>query len=331
MQVTHHTFHTKPEVKLPVIIFKGKKKGPTAFISGGMHGNELNGMILVKNFIEDFKANNLESEMSGKIIVFPLLNITGFLAGQRRAKPDSKDINRSFPGKSNGSFSQKFANELFEKFIKQADFGIDCHDAGKKSSLIPHPRVSSCESEEHTCLIQNLGRLFGTQIILQRAGKHGMLALATEKLDKPFVTVETGGANHILDDFMSQGVEGIKNILRFYKMIPGKVNMPQKQFILKSRFGIRAEKAGIITLEKDLGQFVHAGDKLGTIYHPQDFEEKTLISPMCGVMFSKHDHQFVKEDEIIYSILENQNCHVKRSTTGKFTEIANTTILQIKM
>ncbi len=324
MQITHHTFNTKPKVTLPIIVFKGKKKGPTAFISGGMHGDELNGMILVKKFIEHFKANDLEQKMAGKIIVMPILNTTGFLAGRRRAVPDSKDMNRVFPGKSNGSFSQKFAYELFEKFISKADFGIDCHDAGKNSSITPHPRVSKCEEAEGTCMIQNLGRLFGTEIILQRAGRDGMLALAAQKaFNKPLVTIETGGSNRILEDFMPQGIEGIKNILRFYQMLPGKAEIPKKQFILKSRFGVKAKRAGIISLEKKLGQFVHAGDKIGTIYHPQDFEEQPLTSPMCGVLFSLHEQQFVKEDEIIYSILEKQKCHVNRTTTGKFTEMDN--------
>lgn len=332
MRLTHHTFKTKPKVTLPIVIFQGKKKGPTAFLSGGIHGDELNGMMLVKHFIEDFKSNDLEKKLTGKIIIFPLLNHSGFLAGRRRSLPDKLDLNRSFPGKATGSFSQQFAYELFHKFISKADFGIDCHDAGKKNTLIPHPRISKCDSAEGTCMIHNLGSLFGTQIILEREGKPGMMAIETAKrLGTPFVTVEMGGANHILQEFMPQGVEGIKNILRHYKMLPGKTRMPQKQFILKSRFGIKASKAGIITLEATLGQFIHAGDKIGSIYHPQNFEEKTLISPMCGIVFSLHDHQFVKENEIIYSVLENIKCHVPRSTDDKMTEIANTSTHPIIM
>ena len=331
MRITEHTFSTKPPVTLPVIHFKGKKKGKTGFISGGIHGDEINGMILVKKFVENFQRYKLEEKLQGELIIFPILNPTGFERAQRKAEPDKVDMNRAFPGKKTGTFSQQFAHELFHKFLSKADFGIDCHDAGSQSSLLPHTRVGGCNGEEDSPT-HNLGRLFGTEIIIERKGHPGMMALETfKKFKKPLVTVEIGGAKHIFEPFLKQGVEGIKNILRFYEMLPGKVKMPQKQFILKTRFGIKAGSAGIIKLNIELGDFVHAGDKIGSIYHPQTFKENTIIAPMCGRVFSLHDHQIIKGNGIMYSILESKDCHVERTTTSKFKELKRISVEKIVM
>jgi uncharacterized protein len=332
MKKSTHTFKTDPPITLPVIRFKGKKKGPVGFISGGMHGDEINGMMLVKKFVEDFIKGGFEKDMKGELIVLPLLNSTGFAKGQRRSAVDGLDLNRCFPGKKNGTFGEQFAKELFDKFFSKADFGIDCHDAGTSSALLPHTRVGACEDEAGKCLTENLGRLFGTEIIVERKGKAGMMALAAyEKFKKPLVTVEIGGARHIFDDFVKEGVKGIKNILKYYEMIPGKPRLPKKQFILKKRLGVKAPQTGIIEFSVELGDFVHAGDKIGRIYFPQTFEEEDLRSPMCGLIFSLHDHQIVKESSVMYSVLETKKCHVDRTTLDKFEELGKLEIEEVVM
>ncbi len=332
MKVTKYKFSTDPPVKVPVVIFKGRRKGPTGFLSAGIHGDELNGMILVKKFIDDFRSNKLEKKMAGELIIMPVLNPTGFEKGQRRAEPDGRDLNRSFPGKRKGSFSFQFARELMRKFISKVDFGIDCHDAGTQSTLFPHSRIGRNDDKEAELAIRNLGRLFGTEIIIERRGKKGMLARAAfHKYGKPIVTVEIGGAKHIFDEFVKQGVTGIKNILKFYKMLPGEPSLPEKQFVLKSRFGIKAPRTGIIEFCVKLGDFVHAGDKIGVMYYPQVFKDEKLVSPMCGRVFSLHDHQIVKKGTIMYSILEKRKCHVDRTTLDKFEELGKLNVKKMKM
>lgn len=332
MKLQHRTFHVKDQLTLPVIHFKGKKKGPCGLIIGGMHGNELNGIILVKKFIDDFRASQLEQKMAGELIILPLVNLSGFLGGKRKSDIDCKDLNRSFPGKKQGTYSEKFAYELFHSFVEKADFGIDCHDAGNSGALLPHPRVSFCDEKSRKCLSQNLGKIFGSKIIVERMGKKGMLAVeAFKKLGKPIITIEIGGAKHIFTKYLQQGVNGIKNILRYYKMIPGKIVIPQKQYILKNRYGVRANQTGIMELNVKLGDFVHAGETIGTIYYPQNFIEKPLKAPMCGLIFWLRNDNLVKKGNIMYSILENVNCHVKRTTTSKFQEIENFHVKQIWM
>ena len=241
-------------------------------------------------------------------------------------------MNRCFPGKRRGDFSFRFARELMDKFISKIDFGIDCHDAGAQSTLFPHTRIGGCNSEDGECLIRNLGRLFGTEIIIERRGRKGMLALsAFEKFEKPIVTVEIGGAKHIFDEFLKQGVEGIHNILKFYKMIPGAPIVPRQQFVLKKRYGVKASLTGIIEYDVKLGDYVHAGDLIGTMYYPQNYKEESLISPMCGRIFSLHDHQIVKKGSIMYSILEKKKCHVDRTTLDKFEELERLKIKEIIM
>jgi len=331
MKITKKIFNTNPKVKIPIITFKGESSGPKGLITGGMHGDELNGMLTVKRFVELFEKEKLEKKMRGEITVIPLLNPTGFKRSSRRAQPDNSDLNRAFPGKRNGSFSQRFARQLMDEFVANADFVIDCHDAGSHSSLVPHTRVSNCKDKACIATVQNLGRVFGTELIIKREGKRGMLAIeAYKKFKKPVLTVEIGGAKHA-NKFLDEGVEGIKNILKYFKMISGKPKMPKKQFLLEKRFGIKAKRTGIIMLSAKLGSRVHKGDEVGTIYYPQIYKEEILHAPMCGVIFSLHDHQIIEENQFIYSVLETKQCHGKRKQAKEFTELKRISVEALYM
>ena len=281
-------------------------------------------MMLVKKFLADFEANELEKKMCGELIVLPLLNLTGFERGKRRTAPDAADLNRAFPGKRSGPFSQQFAYELFEKYVSHADVAIDCHDAGLTNILLPHTRVS-----DETL---KLGRLFGAPVIVKRKGKEGMMALeAFNKYKIPLVTIEIGGAKHVANQFLDQGVEGIKNILKAYGILPGLPALPMHQYVLKSRYGIRADKPGVVEFTAKLGASVHAGEVLGSVYYPQSYKTEPLVSPMCGLLFALHDQQLFKKNEILFSVLEFKKCHVSRTTLNKFEELPTLPVEEIVM
>lgn len=325
MELRFHKFKTTPPVKIPIISFKGKKKGKVCFISGGIHGDELNGMMLVKRFIEDFEKRGLEKNMIGELIVMPILNVSGFVNGQRRAKPDGLDLNRAFPGKKSGTFSQQFAKELFSKFISRADFAIDCHDAGTHSALVPHTRVGDEGTEK-------LGKIFGTEIIIKREGKKGMMALeAFKKFGIPLITVEIGGAKHIYEDQLRDSIKGIKNLMRTYGMLSGKPEKTRGQKVLTDRYGVKSQATGIIELNLELGKRVHKGDVVGKIYHPHLFREHTLVAPLCGMIFSIHDHQIVKKGRVMYSILEMKECHGKPCSEKDFGELQDESLQHVVM
>ncbi len=312
------------EIRIPYIVFEGKKEGPTCVISGGMHGDELNGIALARKVIDYCENNKIEKKLKGKIIILPILNPSGFENKKRFVQYDKKDLNRSF-SKRKKTASNKIADALVKNFYSQATFGMDCHDSGRRNVLIPHARIHDSEKSKCKKCTREMARAFGSRIIVERKGKRGMIAVEMErKYNLPILTIETGGALKLFPKFVDKGLEGILNILRHYEMLPGEVKLPRKQYFLKHRFGVKAPATGIISLKKKLGQRIHAGDKIGTIYIPTRNKEVDLISPMCGLLFSIQYQETIAKDEIVYSILEDRKCHGRRRRTASvFEEVQN--------
>ena len=280
------------EVKIPYIVFEGerekKKKSShkTVIITGGVHGDELNGIALVKKLLDHCEKEKIEKNLKGRLIVFPILNPEGFRKQTRTNPLDHKDLNRSFNQKVKCP-STKIANELWKKFYTKADMVIDCHDSGKRSMLLPHTRIHPQQDKGCTSCTREMARAFGSKIVIERKGKKGMLAVELSKLKKiPVLTIEIGGALKLADKFLNEGLKGVINILKHYDFLKGDAKLPSKQYYLKDRFGIPATHTGILKMEKRLGQRVHKGDKLGEIYVPTKNKTVDIVSPMCGIIFS---------------------------------------------
>ncbi len=311
------------DLNIPYLSFKGGE-GKTAIISGGIHGDEVNGIMLVKKLIDYFIEKNIEKDLAGEIIILPLVNKSGFDRQSRVTGLDRRDLNRAFNRKSR-SKSNLLANALEKEFYSRGDIAIDCHDSGKRNILLPHTRVHRFEDKYCTEVIRDMAKAFGSKIIVERKGKRGMLAVEmTKKYRLPVLTIEVGGAMKVEDKFLNKSLEGIINVLRQQNFLPGDETYPRKQYYLRDRYGIQAHNSGIIKFDKKLGQRVHMGDKIGTIYIPSKHKTKELIAPMCGIIFSIHHFDLIKKGEILFSILEDKKCHKKRRmTAGLFEEIVN--------
>lgn len=310
-------------IQIPYLSIKNSQGDQRCIISGGIHGDEVNGIALVKKFIEYCQEKNIEKHLRGELIIFPILNQSGFEKHTRTVAYDDKDLNRCF-NKRARTASNLIANALEKHFYKKADIAIDCHDSGKRNILIPHARVHRYESKHCTDCTREMAQALGSKIIVERKGKKGMLALEMmKKHNLPVLTIEVGGAMKIANKFLEQSLEGIINILKYSRMLPGEPKIPQKQYYLRDRFGVAAKESGLVYFAKRLGQRVHRGDKIGEIYVPAKTKTVDLISPMCGLLFSMQHVDSVSRGEIIYSILEDKKCHTRRRTIQHFEEIKN--------
>jgi len=303
--------------QMPVAVMQGKP-GKTCFISGGMHGNEINGPRLVQRVMHSIKPK----ELTGTIVFLPLLNVSGYHARQRRVQEDKKDLNRSFPGSTKNT-SEKIAKEIFA-LADQCDFGIDCHDAGTTQALIPHPRVHINKKGicKDGCTLE-MGRMLQTEILLLREGSAGMLAVEIfKRLQKPVLTFEVGGGMLIWKKYQKEAEEGIKNLLRYEGMLPGKVKTPRKQYVIKDdeRFTYKAKIEGLLTKEVELGNQVHKGDLIGIIHDPIDEKTQTIKAKHCGVVFSLKVVDKIDKDEPICSILQTKTCKGHHTKPSKNVE-----------
>ena len=298
------------ELELDVWICQGEKTGPTCFISGGVHGNEINGPAFVDKIMNDITPK----ELSGTVIYLPVSNPTGFAALSRRVPEDNGDLNRSYLQTEPNSLSKQIAKTINDSIISICDFGIDCHDAGSTTALIPQPRVHVNETGicNDGCTL-DLGKLFGSQIVLQREGKKGMMAIETfKRYKKPILTVEIGGGLKVWHEQINKGLTGIRNILIHYEMLEGAIDLPEKQFVITDdkRQTQRASIAGLLEMKVSLGDIVHSGQELGVITDPATQKSEVYKSDHCGLVFSVSTIDKLNADDRIASILQTASCSI---------------------
>ena len=318
--IRYGTVSVGKDYKIPIAAMRGKEDGKTCFISGGIHGDELNGIKLVHLLMTKIDPKKLK----GTIIFLPILNISAYHKQQRKVVEDSRDLNRCF-GKMGSSLSYQIAKKVTKDIISKCDFGIDCHDFGEREVMLPHPRIELSDDDlNEKKVIFEMGRLFGTKIILVRDGEGGMMAIESfKKLNKNILTIEVGGGLVLWDEYIESAFEGIKNILIYHRMLKGKIKLPREQYLIKDldRFKYVSRREGLLYKKVKVGDIVHKGDVLASIYDPITRKRKDIISKHCGFVFSLKLRDKINKGEGIASIIQNQDCPIHGTKRQKHFDI----------
>ena len=246
-------------IDLPIFIRSSKNDGPVVLISGGVHGDEINGVVTAKKLLEEFdKGLVLEK---GTVIIIPLVNIYGFLSNSRTF-PDGRDLNRSFPGSKKGSLASRIAFILSEEIIPQIDFGIDFHTGGRMLSNHPQIRVDFKDK-----FAFELAKAFGTHFVVNSKHIEKSFRKTAYKARKHLMVFE-GGESMRLDNYaIEEGVTGTKRLLHHLEMINAP-QLPQNTVILKDSEWIRAKASGIFYSSVRLGDFVRKGEIIARVSDP---------------------------------------------------------------
>jgi len=282
-------------LKIPVVIMKGEESGKTIFVSAGIHGDEINGIEIINHFIKETNQDKLQ----GTIIFLPILNPWGFKEKSRYVPFDNKDLNRCF-NKKGKSVSYKIARTLMKEVISKCDFGIDLHD-GRVNLILPHTRIFK---KDKCSYLKELSHAFGSEIILQREGESGMMAVESFNVYKtPVLTVEVGGALVLREDFTTQVLSGLKNILVYGGLLNGVLDLPVRQFFLDERLGYLSPIQGILHIEVEIGDAVNKGQLIARIHNPINDKVVKIKSKNPGVIFSVRKDAIINKGESILSIL----------------------------
>ena len=237
--------------------------------------------------------------MQGTIIFLPILNPWGFKEKSRYVPFDNKDLNRCF-NKKGKSVSYKIARTLMKEVISKCDFGIDLHD-GRVNLIIPHTRIFK---KDKCSYLKELSHAFGSEIILQREGESGMMAVESFNVYKtPVLTVEVGGALVLREDFTTQVLSGLKNILVYGGLLNGVLDLPVRQFFLDERLGYLSPIQGILHIEVEIGDAVNKGQLIARIHNPINDKVVKIKSKNPGVIFSVRKDAIINKGESILSIL----------------------------
>jgi predicted deacylase len=244
-------------IDLPIFIRRAKEDGPIVLISGGVHGDEINGIVAVRRMLEEEVINPIK----GTIIFIPLVNIYGFLSNSRTF-PDGRDLNRSFPGSKKGSLASQIAFIITNDIIPLIDYGLDFHTGGRMLSNYPQIRVDFKDKKG-----MELSKAFGPHFILN--SPHIDKSFRKEAFkSKKHILVYEGGESMRLDDLaVEEAVLGTKRMLAYLGMI----DMPFEQktsIVIKESSWVRAKLSGIFTSSVKLGDEVRRGQVLAKISDP---------------------------------------------------------------
>lgn len=281
-------------IDLPIHFFSSSKPGPTLLLTGGLHGDEVNGVEIVRRLIVDGILNNLEI---GKVIAIPLLNIYGFI-NFSRAVPDGKDVNRSFPGSANGSLASQVAHKLSKQILPFIDFGIDFHTGGASRYNYPQIRFTAKDSKA-----KELAQVFAAPYLLP--GNPILKSFRQEafKQGKSILVFEGGEALRYDQFSIDIALAGTKRILNYLKMknFEMPTSSPKTQLFEQKKW-IRAAVSGLFIWEKSSGEKIQKGERLGKIHDPHGVFEKIVFAPCNAEIIGHNNAPVVNQGDALFHL-----------------------------
>lgn len=273
-------------------VYRSKKEGPTILLAGGVHGDEINGVEIVRRAV---CSHLFEKLKCGTIIALPLVNIYGFINFSRDL-PDGKDVNRSFPGTKRGSLASRVAHVITHQILPHVDLGIDFHTGG--ASIYNFPQVRAFREDEKSI---ELAKIFNAPLTIESGLIPKSFRKEAYKKGIPMVVFE-GGESLRLDDFsIKEGIDGIKRVLHHYKMIDDNIGI-QDTFTITQHKWMRASTAGIFIPKKITGEWFKKGDVLGVLTNPYGQFEKQIIAKQDGFIFGHDNKPVVNQGKALFHI-----------------------------
>ncbi len=284
------------EIALHAHVYRGLKPGPGLLLLGGVHGDEINGIEIVRRCI---KNGLLDSIDAGTVIAVPLLNIYGFINFSRDV-PDGKDVNRAFPGTTSGSLASRVAGALYKSLLPFVDMGIDFHTGGRGTYNYPQIRYEAADERAF-----EMAAVFAAPIMV--AGKppaKSLRRVAHKNLGKSILTYE-GGENLRYDGLsIERALLGVHRILTHYGFMPPADPLPAVAIRRFSRSSwVRAGRAGLFQWYKSSGNVVRKGEPLGVICDPTGVaNDKRILCPKKGFIIGHANSAVVSQGDALFHV-----------------------------
>ena len=256
----------------PVLVAHGTKPGPRLCIIAAVHGDELNGIEIVRSLLYGLSPDRL----SGTVIGVPIVNLSGFRQGSRYL-PDRRDLNRYFPGNQRGSSASRIAYSFFNSVVVNCDYLVDLHTGSFHRTNLPQIRADLNNEG-----VLNLTRGFGATVVLHGKGRTGTLRRAATSAGIPALTVEAGEPLRYQPDEVAHGVKALRSLLNHLGMVSTFRLWREPQPTYYQSIWVRADNEGILKSSIKLGQSVREGDLLGSITDPITNARSEIRSPYNG-------------------------------------------------
>lgn len=270
-------------IETPIVVIRGRKPGPTLCLTAAVHGDELNGVEIVRRVL----AGIDERELAGTVIGAPIVNLLGFSRGSRYL-PDRRDLNRYFPGRPDGSLASRIAYAFFNDVVRHCERLVDFHTGSFKRTNLPQLRANLTNAE-----VREFVERFGATAVLHKAGGRGTLRYAANAAGIPTVTLELGEPGTLQINHVRFGVRALDTLLDKLGMVERFNLWSEAQPVFYRSRWLRAYRGGILTSNMRVGARISAGDVLGIVTNPLTSEESTILSPHNGRLLGRALDQFV--------------------------------------
>lgn len=283
---------TRTIIEIPVYVFRSPKEGPAVLFTAGMHGDETNGIEIIRNLVRSKGFNKLKC---GSVIAIPIINIVSFLNGSRDL-PDGRDLNRCFPGSRSGSLGSRIAYDLMHEVIPQIDFGVDFHTGGAKINNYPQVR---CVFDDPKNV--EIAKMFAAPFTINAPYREKTLRREAGKKGKSILVYEAGESSRFNKLAIAEGINGCLRMLTYLKMIDSEI--PQnKTIIINESTWVRAKLSGLFRTTKKYGYHIEKGEVIGTICDPYGEIEEKLISHVNGYIIGINNQPVINEGDALIHI-----------------------------
>jgi uncharacterized protein len=291
--------------KIPVVVVRGTKAGPVLAIVAGAHGTEYASIIAVEKLIAQLEA----AEVSGTVVLLPLVNVASFEQKVPHLNPvDNKNMNRMYPGKMDGTQTERASWLITREVVERCDYLIDMHGGDLDESLRPYSYAMKMGNEKLDAAAREMALAFGLDHIIiagdfprdPNASRYLSGTAATR--GKPALIVEAGYAGTTETDDIQALVRGSLNVMRYLKMLPGEATFLEHPVWIEKIASIPSEQTGIFYPLVRRGTFVEAGMKVGYV---TDYFGRTIYearAPAAGVVLYVRAVPSMKEGDTIANI-----------------------------
>jgi len=284
--------HTRNSIKITIIVERAKIDGPTILLMGGVHGDETNGVAIVRDIIR----KKYNKPKRGIIICIPVFNVFGYL-NQSREFPDGRDLNRMFPGSANGSLASQFAHQFTKEIAPLVDYVIDFHTGGSERENFPNVR---CVLQEEKTF--ELAKAFDVPYIVNSNYIPKSIRDTIHKMGKTILLFEGGKSKNLDDSVINYGVEGALNVLKHLGFRDGEQNLINKPVIIKKSKWIRAPFSGMLRLHVKNGSWVTKKTILAEITDPYGEFEKRVVAPFDCFIFGINTASIINKGDALFHV-----------------------------
>ncbi len=287
-------------IDTPIFVSRGIEEGPVLALTAGMHGDEINGMEIVRRIID----SGLHHPKRGTVVCMPIVNIYGFLNYSREV-PDGKDINRSFPGNKNGSLASRVAYHLMKEVVPFIDYGIDFHTGGAMRTN--YPQVRAVMKDQTNLALANA---FHAPFTIDSPFRPNSLRKEASRHGKNIIVYEGGESLRFDHQAIEEGIAGTLRLMKHLNMIDWASDPKETNKIIWSTSWIRAKYAGLFQANIQCGNLVTKGDWVGTITDPFGEFKEQILAPETGYVIGLNNIPVINAGDALMHIGMDRQCKI---------------------